>query len=98
MKDPTGEITTMKYDVANRLKERTLPNGVKSTYEYDDLNRVKSIVHTNAQGNVLASVTYERKGKAPTIALREVQLQLWQSKEWKSPYYWAAFTLQGDWK
>ena len=38
------------------------------------------------------------QGKAPTIALREAQLQLWNSKEWQNPYYWAAFTLQGDWK
>jgi RHS repeat-associated protein len=62
IKDPAQGITTMKYDVVNRLKERTMPNGVKTTYEYNDLDRIKSIVHTNAQGQVLASVTYERKG------------------------------------
>ncbi|WP_206758273.1 putative Ig domain-containing protein [Nostoc sp. FACHB-190] len=62
VKDPAGGITTMKYDVVNRLQERTLPNGVKTTYEYDDLDRIKSIAHTNAQGQVLASVTYEREG------------------------------------
>ena len=62
VKDPAGGITRMKYDVVNRLQERTLPNGVKTTYDYDDLDRVKSIVHTNAQGQVLASVSYERKG------------------------------------
>ncbi|WP_414574058.1 RHS repeat-associated core domain-containing protein [Nostoc sp. CCY 9925] len=62
VKDPAGGITTMKYDVVNRLQERILPNGVKTTYDYDDLDRVKSIVHTNAQGQVLASVSYERKG------------------------------------
>ncbi|OKH29562.1 hypothetical protein NIES2101_43275, partial [Calothrix sp. HK-06] len=37
-------------------------------------------------------------GKLPTVALREAQLQLWNSNEWKNPYYWAPFTLQGDWK
>ncbi|OKH28632.1 hypothetical protein NIES2101_43630 [Calothrix sp. HK-06] len=37
-------------------------------------------------------------GKLPTVALREAQLQLWNSKDWQSPYYWAPFTLQGDWK
>ncbi|OKH28267.1 hypothetical protein NIES2101_43695 [Calothrix sp. HK-06] len=26
-------------------------------------------------------------GKLPTVALREAQLQLWQSKEWQSPYW-----------
>nr|WP_242054671.1 putative Ig domain-containing protein [Nostoc sp. FACHB-190] len=61
IKDPANGITTMKYDVVNRLQERTLPNGVKTTYEYDDLDRIKSIVHKNEQGQVLASVTYERE-------------------------------------
>ena len=52
----------MKYDVLNRLDERQLPNGVTTVYEYDGLDRVKSIVHTNADGEVLASVSYERHG------------------------------------
>ncbi|MCC5640462.1 hypothetical protein LC593_32470 [Nostoc sp. CHAB 5844] len=62
IKDPADGITTMKYDLVNRLQERTMPNGVKTTYEYDDLDRIKSIFHTNTQGQVLASVTYEREG------------------------------------
>ena len=70
--DPAGGLTTMVYDVGNRLKERSLPNGVKTIYEYDDLDRVKSITHKNAQGTVLASVTYERKGIGePTKITRE---------------------------
>jgi RHS repeat-associated protein len=70
--DPAGGLTTMVYDDGNRLKERRLPNGVTSFYDYDDLDRVKSIVHKNAAGNVLASVTYERKGIGePTKITRE---------------------------
>jgi CHAT domain-containing protein/predicted negative regulator of RcsB-dependent stress response len=37
-------------------------------------------------------------GESPTSALRDAQLQLWQQKQWQNPYYWAAFTLQGDWR
>ncbi|AFZ01956.1 CHAT domain-containing tetratricopeptide repeat protein [Calothrix sp. PCC 6303] len=37
-------------------------------------------------------------GKSPAVALREAQLQMWQGKEWRNPYYWAAFTLQGEWR
>jgi CHAT domain-containing protein/tetratricopeptide (TPR) repeat protein len=37
------------------------------------------------------------QGESPTSALRDAQLQLWQQKEWQNPYFWAAFTLQGDW-
>ncbi len=36
----------------------------------------------------------------PVAALRAAQLEMWQQgdwKKWKSPYYWAAFTMQGDW-
>jgi CHAT domain-containing protein len=35
----------------------------------------------------------------PTAAaLRNAQLELQKSPKWQSPYYWAAFTLQGEWK
>lgn len=37
-------------------------------------------------------------GKNPIIALREAQLEMWKSGKWQSPYYWAAFTVQGDWR
>ncbi|MEG3843394.1 CHAT domain-containing protein, partial [Microcoleus sp. herbarium14] len=35
---------------------------------------------------------------APAAALRAAQMEMMESKEWNSPYYWAAFTLQGEWK
>ncbi|WP_445304868.1 CHAT domain-containing tetratricopeptide repeat protein [Microcoleus sp. S36b_A4] len=35
---------------------------------------------------------------APAAALRAAQIEMMQQEEWKSPYYWAAFTLQGEWK
>ncbi|MGI8502593.1 MAG: CHAT domain-containing protein, partial [Hassallia sp.] len=38
-----------------------------------------------------------KQGKSPTVALRAAQLKLWQSK-WQNPYYWSAFTLQGEWR
>jgi CHAT domain-containing protein len=31
-------------------------------------------------------------------ALRAAQLQMLKDKRWTAPYYWAAFTLQGEWK
>ncbi|HBK62917.1 MAG TPA: hypothetical protein DD000_05130, partial [Cyanobacteria bacterium UBA11166] len=34
----------------------------------------------------------------PVEALRQAQLEMWQSEEWSAPYYWAAFTIQGDWR
>ncbi len=32
-----------------------------------------------------------------TEALRRAQLEMATETQWKSPYYWAAFTLQGEW-
>ncbi|HYK21738.1 MAG TPA: CHAT domain-containing protein, partial [Pyrinomonadaceae bacterium] len=38
------------------------------------------------------------EGKRPAEALRIAQMRMWQQhNQWSSPYYWAAFTLQGEW-
>lgn len=31
-------------------------------------------------------------------ALRKAQIEMWQQKQWQSPFYWGAFVLQGEWK
>jgi len=39
------------------------------------------------------------RGKmTPAAALRAAQIELWKQKLWKSPYQWAGFELQGDWR
>jgi CHAT domain-containing protein/Tfp pilus assembly protein PilF len=39
-----------------------------------------------------------RDGRPPAAALRQAQLAMWKQKRWSDPYYWAAFTIQGEWK
>jgi CHAT domain-containing protein len=41
-----------------------------------------------------------RKGLRPSAALRAAQLEVRKQKQngWDSPFYWAGFVLQGDWK
>jgi CHAT domain-containing protein len=39
-----------------------------------------------------------RDGKTPSASLRAAQLALRTDTRWQHPYYWAAFTIQGDWK
>lgn len=39
-----------------------------------------------------------REGLRPAAALQAAQIAMWKQKRWKSPYYWAAFVLQGEWK
>ncbi|HMG74239.1 MAG TPA: tetratricopeptide repeat protein [Pyrinomonadaceae bacterium] len=34
----------------------------------------------------------------PAAALRVAQVSLMKERTWKSPFYWAAFTIQGEWR
>jgi CHAT domain-containing protein/Tfp pilus assembly protein PilF len=36
--------------------------------------------------------------RTPAAALRQAQLEVRSQKRWSDPFYWAAFTLQGEWK
>lgn len=38
-----------------------------------------------------------KERQAPAAALRAAQIELWRQKAWESPYFWAAFVLQGEW-
>lgn len=40
----------------------------------------------------------EQEKMLPAAALREAQMEMRKQDMWKSPYYWAAFQLQGEWK
>jgi CHAT domain-containing protein/Tfp pilus assembly protein PilF len=40
----------------------------------------------------------ETDGLTPPAALRAAQIQMWKKKRWTSPYYWAAFQIQGEWR
>ena len=39
-----------------------------------------------------------RGNKTPSAALRAAQIEMLRMRPWQSPYYWAAFVMQGDWK
>ncbi|MDB9513041.1 CHAT domain-containing protein [Kamptonema animale CS-326] len=50
---------------------------------------------------ILMSSFYQgmlQKGLTPAAALRAAQLEMLKQEKWRSPYYWAAFTLQGEWR
>lgn len=38
-----------------------------------------------------------RDGQRPTAALRAAQIEIWNQRTWRDPYFWAAFVAQGDW-
>ncbi len=37
-------------------------------------------------------------GMRPAAALRQAQVSLWKDGHWARPYYWAAFTIEGEWR
>ena len=39
-----------------------------------------------------------KAGLPPAAALRQAQIEMQKQKRWTDPYYWAAFTIQGEWK
>lgn len=38
------------------------------------------------------------RAERPAQALRNAQMAMWKARGWDAPYYWAAFTLQGEWR
>jgi CHAT domain-containing protein/tetratricopeptide (TPR) repeat protein len=38
-----------------------------------------------------------RSNKTPAAALRAAQIEMLRTRQWQSPYYWAAFVMQGEW-
>jgi CHAT domain-containing protein len=39
-----------------------------------------------------------RDNLRPAAALRAAKVEMWTQKRWQSPFYWAAFELQGEWR
>jgi CHAT domain-containing protein/tetratricopeptide (TPR) repeat protein len=39
-----------------------------------------------------------RNNKTPAAALRAAQIEMLRSRQWQSPYYWAPFVMQGEWR
>ena len=40
----------------------------------------------------------EKPRLSPAAALRSAQVAMWKSRQWRAPYFWAAFVLQGEYK
>jgi len=39
-----------------------------------------------------------KDGMRPAEALRAAQVEMWKRPQWRSPFYWGGFVLQGEWK
>jgi CHAT domain-containing protein/Tfp pilus assembly protein PilF len=67
------------------------PRVVASLWKVDDA------ATANLMGEFY-KVMLGKEGMTPAAALRAAQVHMWRQNRWRSPYYWAAFTLQGEWK
>jgi len=66
------------------------PRVVASLWRVDDVATAKLMGHF-----------YDamlRQGLRPAAALRDAQIEMSKEKRWRDPYYWAAFTIQGEWR
>jgi CHAT domain-containing protein len=63
---------------------------------------VVSLWSVNETGTAELMVRFYREmlkeGKPAAAALRAAQISLMKEKQWQSPFYWAAFILQGEWR
>jgi CHAT domain-containing protein len=63
---------------------------------------VVSLWSVNETGTAELMVRFYRQmlknSMRPAAALRAAQVSLMKEKRWQSPFYWATFTLQGDWR
>lgn len=66
------------------------PRVVATLWEVDD--RTTALVMKHFYEGMLV------RGLRPAAALRSAQAEVARTKGWDPPYYWAAFTLQGEWR
>ncbi len=57
---------------------------------------VSDVATAQLMGNFYRAM--EKDKLPPAAALRTAQIAMWKQKRWNSPYFWAAFQIQGDWK
>jgi len=77
--------------------------GLTRAFMYGGATRVvASLWQADDRGTaVFMSRFYEgllSKGMSAPAALRSAQVSMYQDKRWQNPRYWAAFTIQGEWK
>ncbi len=63
---------------------------VSSAWKVDD--NATALMMSNFYSNLID------KGLTPSEALRQAQIKLSKSAQYKSPFFWAAFTVQGEFK
>ena len=97
--DVSGQSTIDTLEPGTSV-ERDLKKGETHSYRIalDAGQYFQAVV--NQDGIAVALKIYGRTSCDPPAALRAAQVSLLQGqdKRWAAPHYWAAFTIQGEWK
>jgi CHAT domain-containing protein len=77
--------------------------GLTRGFMYSGAARVVvSLWNVNDQATSELMARFYRKmlkgNQRPAAALRMAQVDMWRQGQWRAPYYWATFVLQGEWK
>jgi CHAT domain-containing protein len=83
--EPQSSTTLLR-----RARMSGAPRVVATLWEIDD--RTTAEVMKRFYEGMLA------RGERPAAALTAAQVAMWRTRGWDVPYYWAAFTLQGEWR
>ncbi len=76
--------------------------GLTRAFMYAGSSRVVASLWTVPDASTAELMTRFYKGMLtgglrPAAALRQAQISIWKEQRWARPYYWAAFTMQGEW-
>jgi CHAT domain-containing protein len=58
----------------------------------------RGFLYAGAKSVIATLYTRIERGESPSSALRGAQLEMIRDQQWSNPYYWAAFTLQGEYR
>ena len=100
----------MKNDT---LTTTRIPQVIESYFHASNANDIDALVecfspdasvadeketHHGKAGIKSWAINVRKKYEFKAEVLRAAQTEMWKQKQWQSPYYWAAFTMQGEWR
>ncbi|GET37560.1 CHAT domain-containing tetratricopeptide repeat protein [Microseira wollei] len=102
----TGLAGVTTDDTKKTLKEAKPGEGISGLtrgFMYAGAKRVVVSLWSvsTVETSELMQIYYQkmlRAGLNPVAAMRATQLEMIKSQQWKAPYYWASFVVQGEWR
>ena len=83
------------YTHTQQLSPLTIPAGAHVIIE---TARGDITLHGGGGNEMSVGATETTRGLSPSAALRSAQSAMARETRWRAPYYWAAFSLHGDWR